>query len=211
MKAQMDAVQKEIEQVQSAPEYQKLIDKKKELEAERTEKLKISYKVAGGLDGLLERIKIAHDISGNISIFITLLFLAIELTPVFFKLMLTKSPYDFLKDNLEDEIRARNGIEIKYDFYKDKTGLERHLVINHNAENIIYEKDKLSSIQKELTDYAIEKYKEREKKNIDENLDDYISKTEFGIQKEIERERKRLAEHQQEKVQTNDEDSLKNV
>lgn len=192
MKSQMDAIQREIEQAEAAPEYQNLLAKKKELEEERKEKLKNSYKVAGGLDGLLERIKIAHDISGNISIFITLLFLAIELTPVFFKLMLIKSPYDFLKDNLEDEIRARNGIEVKYDYYKDKTGLERHLVINHNAENLIYEKGKLSRIQKELTDFAIQKYKEREMKNIEENLDDYISKTDFGKQIEREREKERL-------------------
>jgi hypothetical protein len=39
---------------------------------------------------------------------------------------------------------------------------------------MIYEKIKVTEIQKELTDYAIEQYKAREKKRIDENLDDYI-------------------------------------
>lgn len=176
VKAQMDKVGKEIEDAQKDPSYINLLQKKEKLETERTEKLKNSYKVASGLDGLLERIKIAHDIAGNISIFITLLFLAIELTPVFFKLMLIKSPYDYLKDNLEEELRAQNGIEVQYDLYKDKYGLERHLVINHDAENLIYEKSQLSKIQKELTDYALEKYKQREKENIDKNLDDYVQK-----------------------------------
>ena len=32
----------------------------------------------------------------------------------------------------------------------------------------------MTEIQKELTDYAVEQYKNREKKKIDENLDDYI-------------------------------------
>lgn len=176
VKAQMDAVMEDIDKSKKEPAYQNLIKKKERLEVERTDKLKNSYKVASGLDGLLERIKIAHEIAGNISIFITLLFLAIELTPVFFKLMLIKSPYDYLKDNLEDEIRVANGIEVKYDYYKDKKGLERHLVINHDSANMLFEKQKLSEIQKELTEYALLKYKEREKQNIDDNLDEYITK-----------------------------------
>jgi hypothetical protein len=133
--------------------------------------------IANGLDGLLERIKISHEVSGFwISFFITLLFLSIELTPVFFKLMLVKTPYDYLVENRDDMLKAEYGIEVRYDFYKDKDGQERHLTINHESERIIYEKIKLTEIQKELTDYAIEQYKIREKKNIDENLDEYISK-----------------------------------
>ena len=124
---------------------------------------------ANGLDGLLERIKLAHEIAGwVITLFIMLLFLAIELTPVFFKLMLIKTPYDYLTENRDDMIRAEYGIEVQYDIYKDKQGVEKHLVINHEAKRLIYEKIKVSEIQKELTDYAVEKYKEQEKKKIDE-------------------------------------------
>ena len=39
---------------------------------------------------------------------------------------------------------------------------------------MIYEKIKVTEIQNELTDYAIAKYKEREMKKIDENLDEYV-------------------------------------
>jgi hypothetical protein len=129
------------------------------------------------LDGLLERIKICHEISGFwITLFITLLFMAIELTPIFFKLMLTKTPYDYLAENRDDLIKAEYGIEVRYDYYKDKEGQERHLIINHEAERMIYEKMKITEIQKELTDYAIEKYKAKEKEKIDNNLEDYIKK-----------------------------------
>lgn len=177
IKAQMDAVAKEIENAQSAPEYQNLLAEKTKLEEERKTKLKNSYKVASGLDGLVERIKLSHKVAGNtITFFITLLFLAIELTPVFFKLMLIKSPYDYIKDNNDDLIKTHHGIEVRYDYYKDKEGLERHLVIHHDAQNQMFEKLKISRIQKELTEYALELYKQREKEKINENLDDYIQK-----------------------------------
>lgn len=177
IKKQMDAVAKEIENAQSAPEYQNLLAEKTKLEEERKTKLKNSYKVASGLDGLVERIKLSHKVAGNtITFFITLLFLAIELTPVFFKLMLIKSPYDYIKDNNDDLIKTHHGIEVRYDYYKDKEGLERHLVIHHDAQNQMFEKLKISRIQKELTEYALELYKQREKEKINENLDEYIQK-----------------------------------
>jgi hypothetical protein len=133
--------------------------------------------VSSGLDGLLMRIQLAHKVAGFwITLFITLLFLAIELTPIFFKLMLNKTPYDYLAENRDDLIRAENGIEVRYDYYKDKDGIERHLIINHEADKMIFEKIKITEIQKELTEYAISKYKEKEKEKIDANLDEYIKK-----------------------------------
>jgi hypothetical protein len=41
---------------------------------------------------------------------------------------------------------------------------------------MIFEKMKVTEIQKELTEYAIAKFKEREKEKIDSNLDEYIKK-----------------------------------
>ena len=104
--------------------------------------------------------------------------MVIELTPIFFKLMLTKTPYDYLTENREALIKANDGIEVRYDLYKDKKGQERHLVINHEFERVVYEKRKITEIQKELTDYAIEKYMIQEKEKIDANLEDYIKKIE---------------------------------
>lgn len=147
--------------------------RKDELRIAKDKERNNNEKIANGLDGLLERIKIAHEVAGfTITLFITLLFMAIELTPVFFKLMLIKSPYDYLAENRDELIKAEKGIEVKYDYYTDKQGIERHLVINHEAHKLIYEKIKVTEIQKELTDYAIAKYKEREMKKIDENLDE---------------------------------------
>lgn len=175
IKAQMEQVAKEINEVKQSSEYQRLLAEKNDIEDRLKAALAESQKTADGLDGLLERIKLAHEVAGFwITLFITLLFMSIELTPIFFKLMLNKTPYDYLAENRDDLIRAENGIEVRYDFYKDKEGVERHLVINHEAEKLLFEKMKVTEIQKELTEYAIAKYKEREKEKIDANLDDYI-------------------------------------
>jgi|TARA_B110000902_G_scaffold102647_1_gene121313 hypothetical protein len=129
-----------------------------------------------GLDGLLERIKLAHEVAGSlITWFITLLFVVIELTPIFFKMMLIKSPYDFMQDNVKDLLKAEEGIQIKYDYYKDKDGQERNLVINHKAKSKINEKMALIKAQTELSDYIIEKWKNEEMEKIDNNVNDYIS------------------------------------
>jgi hypothetical protein len=162
-------------ETQTKPKIVEFENKKTELQGGKEKIEKVSQSVASGLDGLSKRIQLAHEVAGFwISLFITLLFMAIELTPIFFKLMLTKSTYDYLAENRDELLKADYGIEVQYDKYKDKEGVERHLTINHEAERIIFEKKMVTNIQKELTKYALTKYNEREKKKIDDNLDDYI-------------------------------------
>lgn len=179
LKQERDRLKKEMDNFILNNKY-KIDDiekRRKSLNQELELALSQNKKVSSGLDGLLERIKLSHEIAGFwITLFITLLFMSIELTPVFFKLMLIKSPYDYIKDNYDDLIKTHHGIEVRYDYYKDKEGLERHLVIHHDAQNQMFEKLKISRIQKELTEYALELYKQREKVKINENLDDYIQK-----------------------------------
>jgi hypothetical protein len=163
-----------LEKLISSPKYEEYLTKKSSLGGNKEDAQKEAEVVAAGFDGLLERIKILHKIAPNISLFIMLLFLAIELTPIFFKLMLIKTPYDFMKDNVSDLIKAESGIEVKYDYYEDKKGQDRHLVINHNADNMTYEKSKMAQAQKELIDLAVDEYKRREEQKIKENLEDYI-------------------------------------
>ncbi|MEO7482308.1 MAG: DUF4407 domain-containing protein [Ferruginibacter sp.] len=177
LKSQLDALNNQLERFDkiNADKIAEANAKRKAILTEKDVALSKNIQVANGLDGLLERIKLAHEIAGwVISLFITLLFMAIELTPIFFKLMLVKTPYDYLEDNIKELIKAENGIEVRYDYYKDKLGQERHLTINHQAERLIYEKIKATDAQKELVDYAIEKYCEAQKKKIDDNPDDFI-------------------------------------
>jgi hypothetical protein len=179
LKSQISALNGELERFdkQNQNKIKDADKKRKDILAEKEKVLATNIQIAQGLDGLLERIKLSHEVAGwQITLFITLLFLSIELTPIFFKLMLNKTAYDYLAENRDDLIRAENGIEVRYDYYKDKEGVERHLIINHEAEKIIFEKIKITEIQKELTEYAIAKYKAKEKEKIDADLDAYIKK-----------------------------------
>ena len=145
---------------------------------------------AKSLDGLMARLKIVDELAkgkdedGNVNedatpwiiIFITLLFMAIELTPIFFKMMLIKSPYDYLEDNIKALQRADLGIEVKYDYYEDREGVQRNLVVYHQANKLLAEKIKLAQTQTELNDFIIDKWKDVEKKNITKNPGDFIDK-----------------------------------
>ncbi len=165
--------------------YQPLIDKAyaniEEYEKQKQEEVEQSGVIAAGLDGLLQRIKLAHEIAGwTISLFITLLFLAIELTPIFFKLMLIKSPYDYLLENEKELVKANDGIYIEYDYYSqddhpEKQGMERHLVRFLEKERINLEKKELLEAQKRLTKYAVEKFEQQQRSLIDQNPEQYIS------------------------------------
>jgi hypothetical protein len=146
---------------------------------------------AKSLDGLMARLKIVDELAkgkdedGNVNedaipwiiIFITLLFMAIELTPIFFKMMLIKSPYDYLEDNIKSLQRADLGIEVKYDYYEDREGVQRNLVIHHQANKLLAEKIKLAQTQTELNDFIIDKWKDEEKKNIAKSPEDFIDKS----------------------------------
>lgn len=174
LERQAEILELKINTLKLTPEYIKSLEEIANYNEEKNSEIKESEQKAATLDGLLIRIQKLHEKAPWISLFITLLFMAIELTPIFFKLMLIKSPYDYMEENIKDLVKAENGIEVKYDYYMDKKGMERNLIINHNALNMNYEKSKLSEAHQELTDYAVQKYKEREMKKIDENLDTYI-------------------------------------
>ena len=90
--------------------------------------------------------------------------------------MLIKSPYDFMSDNIKSLLKAEQGIEIKYDFYKDKEGVQRDLVVNHQADRLMKEKIKLLQTQTELSEVVMENWKTKETKNIKANPESYIDK-----------------------------------
>jgi hypothetical protein len=157
------------------PDYQKVKLQLDDLEKTRKQKLDESDKVAAGLDGLLERLKLAHEKAGwVISLFITLLFMTIELTPIFFKLMLIKSPYDYMEENVKELIKAQQGIEIRHDFYPEKEGIEKDLVINHEVIRVLKEKIRILETQSELSEAAINGWKKKKHNDITSNPSEFI-------------------------------------
>jgi Domain of unknown function (DUF4407) len=176
IKEQMEQVGSEIKVLEANPDYLRIKKEKEAIENKRTLALNQSEKYAAGLDGLLERIKISHEISGPvISWFITLLFMAIELTPIFFKLMLIKSPYDYMEENIKELIKAENGIEIQYNYYQDKHGHERDKVVHHQVIRLLKEKIALLESQSQLSEAALERWKEKKKESIRDNPELFVN------------------------------------
>lgn len=175
IKDQMDKLEADIRDLESHPDYLRIKKEKEEIENQRALALAQSQKYAAGLDGLLERIKISHEISGPvISWFITLLFMAIELTPIFFKLMLIKSPYDYMEENIKELIKAENGIEIQHNYYQDAEGHERDKVVHHQVIRLLKEKIALLETQSQLSEAALARWKEKKKDSISDNPDLFV-------------------------------------
>ncbi len=147
-----------------------------EFESEqKTERLN-NKKLAKGLDGLLQRIKIGDEVAGVIGIFLMLLLLSIETGPIFFKMMMNKGPYDYMEENLKNKIKAFNGIVIEYDFYPD--GKEGQKIKKVNFLEVKAEEDIAKTRvygQTEINNSIIESYKASEIENIKNNPEDYIS------------------------------------
>lgn len=168
-RADRDQIRQRIE-----PLIAEVNEKIKDLEQDRRKEIdKISFTLSG-LDGLAERITIAEEEYFEVSIFLTLLFLAIELTPIFFKLMLIKSPYDYLSDNYKELELANNGIYVDSNYVEDENGVQKELIRYLNAEKQISEHKEIQDLRMRLTQYAVEKFEEQERKKIDENPEDYI-------------------------------------
>lgn len=183
VKGQMMRVAAEIQLDKANPEYVRIKTEKDAIEKRREKALDASEKVAAGLDGLLERIKLAHEIAGwVISLFITLLFLALELTPIFFKLMLIKGPYDYMEENIKELIKAERGIEVQYNFYQgDKEGHERDKVVQHEVIRLLKEKIQILQSQSDISEQAIKSWKDKKMQDVAANPESYVTDTDSII------------------------------
>ena len=77
--------------------------------------------IAQNMDGLLMPIRIAHEVGGYLPWLIMFLLLSIELSPIFFKMFMTKSTYDYLKENQHRQILADHGIQCMKDRFVDES------------------------------------------------------------------------------------------
>lgn len=100
-------------------QVQKKIDK---LESNKTLDIAEFKQTLSSFDGIAARLEAAHnskDISEAYLWFIRLLLLVIELTPIMFKMQLTKGAYDYMEENKKYLVMASQGVQIDYKFHKD--------------------------------------------------------------------------------------------
>lgn len=102
---------------------QNAIDELTRLNEERSQELKLNEEKAHTYSGLLKRIQISHEVGGVIPWIITLVILCIEMGPIFFKMMLTKGPYDYMVENYNHLLNVRSGVVREERIYEGKQGV----------------------------------------------------------------------------------------
>ncbi|MDI9337674.1 MAG: DUF4407 domain-containing protein [Alphaproteobacteria bacterium] len=148
-----------------------------EFQAENRGKIKNS-------DGLLERIKTADKIvPWSIALFITMLFVCLELSPIFFKMMMIQSPYEYLDTNFKDIVLAKYGIQKKsikntngtITGYETENAIPKGaLDIYHLSNAMLEEKLRLLNAEMNIKKAIIETYQNKKIDEAKNNHDDFI-------------------------------------
>jgi hypothetical protein len=79
-----------------------------------------------------------------------------------------------MDENVKELARAEAGIEIEYDFYKEKDGMEKHKVINHAAEVKMKERLMILKAQEEINERVIQEWKKKKFDDINKNPSSFI-------------------------------------
>jgi hypothetical protein len=122
----------------------------------------------------MKRIQISHEIGGSIPIAIMLLLLCIEMGPIFFKLMVTKGAYDYLKENQKRLVRARAGIEPEARIVSDGRGKSIHVDIHHAANAILDEEKRRLATERALADKVHAEWQKLQMARIEQNPQAFV-------------------------------------
>jgi hypothetical protein len=115
-------------------------------------------KAARQLDGLLARIRIADEIGGGVVWAIRLLLLCVELGPIFFKMMINRSAYDYLEENQKRLVRARAGIEPDARVFSEAGGREHRADVHHAELSVIEERKRRAATERALAEVVHEEF-----------------------------------------------------
>lgn len=145
------------------------------------DKLKKEMVVIEGNTGLMSKLSMAdkyaeENDSEAIPWLIRLFFIILEITPILTKMMLIKSPYDYLSENLDEITKAKQAIEIRHEFLRDENGQLLTKTLNYVPMQVIKEQRDAIEAQERLSQDIIAEWEKRELKNVKDNLDDYITK-----------------------------------
>jgi hypothetical protein len=120
------------------------------------------------LDGLMKRIHISHEIGGLVPWAILFLLLAIETGPIFFKMMLTKSAYDYMKENEARLATAKLGVEVDAQTFVTETNQVVKVDVFHQVEASMREERRRLASEEELATNVHRRFLEETKKQINE-------------------------------------------
>lgn len=139
---------------------------------------KDNEKKAASLDGLIKRIEIAGDISPMGSLMLTLLLIVLEIAPIFFKMMVTLGPYDYISENVKRLAIASRGIEVK-DQIKGKESVEVSDAVYHQALTLRDHEIGKLEVERELATVAYEVYQDEVETDMRANPQKYQTQPHF--------------------------------
>lgn len=126
-----------------------------------------------------DKMKEEHESTRITSLFIMLLFIIIETTPTFFKMMIASGPYDDLlrsemhkarvmSDKRISDINDEINTEVEISTERNKNKLEAEVAANKALLN------KIASAQSELLSTAIEEWRKAELEKVLKNPESYV-------------------------------------
>ena len=157
------------------------------LKAERDKKINVGFKASENYSGFLARLEALGSLTARnkyinvANIFLVILFILLESSPVLVKLMSKRGPYDVLLDSEEitktfktenEIVRLNTLLDEESENKRKKKRLKneaRTKVLDH-----FYQK--LTEAGKEINQIKINRWKEKESKKINENFDDESGK-----------------------------------
>lgn len=149
--------------------------REKKLSEQENELNVVNKKQAENLDGLLERISIAHDIGFWLGIALTFIFLSIEMGPIFFKMMMNKGPYDYMLENYNYRMYVQNGIVKEEYVFEGRDGMKLMEKVNFlEVENDRKEKVEQLKAQEALSKQIIGAWSGIKQKEIDRNPGEFF-------------------------------------
>jgi len=118
------------------------------------------------LDGLMQRIRISHEIGGLVPFAIMLLLLAVETGPIFFKMMLIRSTYDYELENAKRVATAKLGVELDAQIFLTEMNEEVRLDIYHQVKASLAEEQRRLQSEEKLAAAVHERFAEDIEKDV---------------------------------------------
>jgi hypothetical protein len=166
--------------------WQKQLDFDNDQLNKLSDDLRLAYKEnekkAHGYDGLLKRIQISHEIGGIVPWVILLVFLCIEMGPIFFKMMMTKGVYDFLVENYNNRRNVENGIYREDHIYEGSKGLvhmEKWCFLDVELAKL--EKQKKIVSQEKINDEIIKQWETEKIKDVQKEPRKYFTEGDESV------------------------------
>lgn len=126
------------------------------------------------LDGLMKRIHISHEIGGMVPLAIMLLLLAVETGPIFFKMMLIRSTYDYEIENSKKIATARLGIDLDAQVFLTEAGEEVRVDTYHQVGAALAEEKRRLLADQARAQAAYEEFCENLKNHQDNGLKESV-------------------------------------